>query len=115
MNIEYADTTVKKYFTDFNFMQRKKGHDLARIVKKRCDQLRAAENFNRYLSFGLGKPHLLRGDLKGCYGIHITGNIRLIVVPVSEGLDSQSLLECSTVIIKGVMDYHGEKYEWIIP
>lgn len=96
-------------------MKRNKGNDLARNVKKRFDQLRAAENFGQYLNTGLGKPHPLHADLKGYYATHITGNLRLIVMPESENLDPESLRECSTVIIKGVMDYHGQKYEWIIP
>ncbi|MDD4570831.1 MAG: hypothetical protein PHE70_12030 [Tepidanaerobacteraceae bacterium] len=28
---------------------------------------------------------------------------------------SASLTKCDSVIIEGVMDYHGQKQEWLIP
>ncbi len=115
MELKYEKPVVEKYFNDFVLMSKEKGKDLTRTVKKRCDQLKAAANFSIYLSTGLGKPHPLYENLKGCYGIGITGNIRLIVRPDVEGLDPGSLKKCDSVIIEGVVDYHGRKYEWIIP
>lgn len=75
----------------------------------------ASPNFQLFISLGLGKPHRLYGDLNKCYGISITGNYRLIVKPVCNEIDINSLKCCDTVIVKGVVDYHGEKYNWIIP
>lgn len=115
MEIEYSNVTVEKYFKDFNLMKKDKGADLAKATKKRYDQLKAAENFNIYLTTGLGKPHPLYGNLKGRYGINVTGNIRLVIKPHAESLDPISLKECKTIIIEGMMDYHGQKIEWIIP
>lgn len=115
MKLEYGNAVVEKYFSNFNLFKKDKGSNLARTTKKRCDQLKAAKNFGIYLSTGLGKPHPLFGNLKGCYGINITGNIRLIVKPDVESLDPESLKKCTVVIIEGVMDYHGQKTEWIIP
>ncbi len=109
------ERTVEEYFSDFKLMKKKIGVDLTRGVKKRYDQLKAAANFSIYLSTGLGKSHSLVGNLKGCYGINISGNIRLIVKPNVENLDPVSLKKCDLVIIKGVMDYHGQKHEWLIP
>ncbi|MFY9217286.1 MAG: hypothetical protein WBJ82_07085 [Tepidanaerobacteraceae bacterium] len=115
MKLKYNNPSVEKYFSDFNIIAKKKGKDLARAIKKRCDQLKAAPNFSIYLSTRLGKPHPLYGNLKGCYGISVTGNIRLIVRPDVESLDPVSLQKCDSVIIEGVMDYHGQKHEWLIP
>ena len=115
MKIEYANATVEKYFKDFDLMKKDKGADLAKNAKKRLNQLIAAENFSIYLNTGLGRPHPLYENLKGRYGISITGNIRLVVNPDAEALDPVSLKECKTIIIEGVMDYHGQKIEWIIP
>ncbi len=111
----YKKPSVEKYFSNFALMSTKLGKDLTRTIKKRCDQLEAAANFSIYLSTGLGKPHSLSGNLKGCYGISISGNIRLIVRPDAESLDPASLTKCDSVIIEGVMDYHGQKQEWLIP
>ena len=110
-----SENRVERYFSDFDLMRKKIGKDLAVTVKKRYDQLRAANNFSVYLMTGLGKPHLLVGNLKGCYGISVSGNIRLVVKPDVESLDAASLKECDSVIIKGVMDYHGQTQKWLIP
>lgn len=115
MEIEFDDKKVKTLFDDFNLMAKKKGIDLTKMIKKRYDQLRAAETFADYLSTGLGKPHTLVGNRSSMYGINITGNIRLIVKPVSEDLRLESLKSCIKVIIKGVEDYHGDKTTTYIP
>lgn len=96
-------------------MGKKIGMETARAVKKRVDQLRAADNFFMYIRLGLGRPHPLPGTLKGRYGIRVTRNIRLIVKPMCEQLDSLSLQACKAIIIEGVADYHGTNIEWIIP
>lgn len=115
MKFQYENQAVEKCFDDFDLMKRKIGKDLTRNIKKRYDQLKAAANFGIYLTTGLGKPHPLTGNLKGYYGISVSVNIRLIVKPDAESLDPASLIKCDSVIIKGVVDYHGQKQEWLIP
>ena len=115
MEFKFENQKVEQYFEDFTLMKKKIGQDLARGVKKRCDNLKAANNFGIYLSTGLGKPHSLVGDLKGCYGVNISDNYRLVIRPVTESLDPASLKECDTIIVEGVMDYHGPKNKWLIP
>ena len=101
MKLGYENPSVERCFRDFDLMRRKIGNDLARGAKKRYDQLRAAANFSIYLSTGLGKPHPLYGNLKGYYGISISGNIRLVVKPDAESLDPDSLKKCDSILIKG--------------
>ncbi|WP_066633943.1 type II toxin-antitoxin system YoeB family toxin [Desulfolucanica intricata] len=115
MKFQYENQAVEKCFSDFDLMKRQIGKDLTRNTKKRYDQLKAAANFGIYLTTGLGKPHPLTGNLKGYYGISISGNIRLIVKPDVDSLDPASLRKCDSVIIKGVVDYHGQTQEWLIP
>lgn len=114
MLIEYESESVRKIFNDFDLMKIEIGMDRARATKKRLDQLKAALNFGIYLTTGLGKPHPLHENLTGYYGISITGNLRLIVKPDAESSKPEALKECKTVVIKGVMDYHGRKNEWLI-
>ncbi|MDD4528231.1 MAG: type II toxin-antitoxin system YoeB family toxin [Candidatus Margulisbacteria bacterium] len=113
--IEYDNKTVLEYFNDFELMKKEIGSNIARAAKKRVNQLIASPNFSVYLTTGLGKPHPLYEDLKGYYGITITGNVRLIVQPYTDSLEAAALKNCDTVIIKGVMNYHGRKNEWLIP
>lgn len=115
MDTDYESESIKKYFDDFDLMKKKIGSELTRTTKKRFNELKAANSFSIYLSTGLGKPHPLYEDLKGYYGISISGNRRLIVRPDTDSLDPIALKSCDTVIIKGVEDYHGSKHEWIIP
>lgn len=97
-------------------MKKAIGFELTRAVKKRYDQLKAANNFSLYLSTGLGKPHALVGE-NGCYGVHITANWRLVIKPLTDDLSPESLKKCDTIQIKGVVDYHGKgaKNNWLIP
>ena len=115
MLIQYETESVRKAFSDFGWMQKKIGKDTTRAIKKRLDQLRASLSFSIYLAADLGKPHSLAGDFKGYYGIAITGNVRLIIKPNAANLTSETLKNCDTVIIKGVVDYHGGKNEWLVP
>ena len=42
-------------------------------------------------------------------------NYRLIVEPLSDTLDDDSLRKCKKINLKGVADYHDGKCEWLIP
>jgi len=115
VKLQYENHTLEAYFDDLELMQKKIGKELTRNIKKRCDQLIAAANFSIYLATGLGKPHPLVADLEGYWSISISANMRLIVKPVAESSDPASFKNCEAVIVKGVMDYHSQKQEWLIP
>lgn len=116
MQFEYQDEKVRKILCDTKTLQRKVGLEMGRKIKQRMNQLEAAENFNQYLTkIALGKPHHLEGDLNKCFGISITANYRIVVEPLETELDVESLKNCKVLNIKGVLDYHGGKNEWIIP
>ncbi len=116
MQFEYQDEKVRKILCDAKVLQRKVGLEIGKKVKQRVNQLKAAENFNQYLTkIGFGKPHPLVGDLDKCYGIYITANYRMVVEPLQTELDMESLKNCKLLNIKGVLEYHDGKNEWIIP
>jgi proteic killer suppression protein/toxin YoeB len=115
IEIVYDNKKVEDLFSDFSRMQKKCGADLTKQIKKRFGQIKAAQCFFDYLSLGLGSPHSLEGEFAGCYGISVTGNIRIILKPICDDLTPESLKACDEAILKGVADYHGQKVEWIIP
>lgn len=124
MHIEYEESKVKELFEDLvliqssrNLMRKLIGPELTKAVKKRYDQLKAASNFSIYLSTGLGKPHLLTGNMSALYGVFVTANWRLVIKPVSVDSRAESFKDCDTIIIKGVVDYHGKgsNNNWLIP
>lgn len=122
MFINYENNSVEKLFTDLcdvtnskNLLLKKIGKDKTMAAKKRKNQIEAAPNFKSYLDLRLGKPHALHGDLEGLYAIEITADTRMIIRPVADDLSAEALSKCDTVIIKGILNYHGGKNEWLIP
>ena len=97
-------------------MQRKIGYELTREIKKRYNQIVAFDSFFALFQSRIGKIEPLDENLKGFYSMHVSGNYRLILKPVSKDLKPENLKQCDTLIIKGVIDYHGKgsKNNWII-
>ena len=122
MEIVYKNKKVEKIFLDMNdvihsknLLQRHIGKERAITVKRRKNQIEAAPNFNSYLKLHIGNPHLLHEDLAGLYGVDIDPHLRLIIKPVSDDLSPESLAKCETVVLIGLVEYHGEKNEWLVP
>ena len=115
MQLELYDSKVKKIMENADKLIKKVGLDMARKIKQRFNEMKASANFLEYLNYGIGKPHPLSGNLNNLFGIHLNKNYRLIVEPLTEKMDNESLKECKKVNIKGVVEYHDGKNEWIIP
>ena len=115
MDLKVHNNKVAKIINDPKEVQKKIGLEMAKTLKRRFNELKASSNFKEYLDMGIGKPHSLLGELNKCYGISINKNYRLIVEPLVESLDIESLKECQNINIKGVVEYHAGKYEWLIP
>lgn len=115
LQIEADNRRFEKKLSDIENLKKTIGIDMTRALKQRIDQLRAADNFKEYLDIGLGDPHPLVGNFDNLFGIKINRNYRLIVEPLSEMLDDDSLIKCKKVNLKGVADYHDGKCEWLIP
>lgn len=115
LQIEYESKKVQRFFEDYDLLRKKIGVEFARSVKKRMDQLRAADTITNYFDTGLGNPHWLQGNLKECISISISGNYRLVVRPKVNCKGNDILELCNIIIVKGVEDYHGTKSNWLIP
>ena len=114
IDVSYTNSNVEQYFTDFDNMKRKIGNNETRTVKKRMDQIKASVTFFEYLILRLGSPHPLTANLKECYGISITGNMRLIIKPLCADRKPETLKTCTSIEVKGVIKYHEGKEEWLI-
>ena len=92
--------------------RRQKYGDRASAIKKRLDEIEAANSLDVLLK-GLGWNKPLKGEYKGKFSCRITGNYRLIYEPYfdeycemsqkSEGLDLSKVV---AVKIVKVEDYH---------
>ena len=98
-------------------MQKEIGAELTRAVKKRYNQIVSFSSFFNFQQSGLGKMESLEGDRKGSYSLRVSANYRLIIKPKTSDRSAESLKKCDTLIIEGVIDYHGKgkKFSWIIP
>ena len=123
IRFEYEDEWIKELFNDLNdircsrnLMRKQIGPELTKAVKKRYNEIKAHSCFSK-LQQGPGKIESLTGNLKGCYSLRLNANFRLIIKPKSYDLSVESLNNCDTVIIKGVIDYHGtgNRRNWLIP
>ena len=112
MKIRYANQKVEKFFSDYAVMQKKIPYEWVRTIKKHMDRLKAAECFGDFLALGLGKPEQLKGYKNIRYAIHITPNVRLIIELL---VNSNTVVICEELEVKGVSDYHGGKENWYIP
>lgn len=117
IEIKFNNKKVEKLFDGFKYskMLNKIGPNLTRNIKKRIEQISASSSFYAYLDTKLGKPERLSGKDSNEYSIHITANYRLIVEPITKGFEKDDLLNCDSVYVKGVVDYHGDKENWIFP
>lgn len=105
MEIEWHNHEIQKKMSNMEELRKIIGIELAKMVKLRFNQIEATENFQEFMKYGFGKPHPLKGNMKRYFGVGITGNYRLVVMPKGN----------QKIIVRGVIDYHGDKYNWLIP
>ena len=116
IEIKHDNNKVKKLFdNNYKKMIPKVGLDLTKTIKKRISQIKASSSFYAYLQTKIGKPERLSGADDNKYSIHLSANYRLIVQPITTGFDREDLLKCDSIYVKGVVDYHGDKENWIFP
>lgn len=96
-------------------LQKKIGLEITVAIKKRYNQILSCNSFIEIIQNGFGKPESLTGNLKGYFSLRLDANNRLIIRPKSADLTAESLKKCDTVIVKGVIDYHGKGNNWIVP
>lgn len=115
MKITFANTKVEKTMTDAKALVRKIGQPLAKATIRRMNELDSFNNIIELFAGGLDNPHWLEGNLYGCIGWSITGNVRLILDAGMKPNETRLQYGLSEkIIIKGVVDYHGGKNEWLI-
>lgn len=93
-------------------MQKVISFEWVRSIKKYMDYFNAADTFGDFLSLGLGKSEQLSGYEKITYSIRVSSNIRLIIELIAT---TETINTCNQIVVKGVCDYHGDKYNWYIP
>ena len=106
------DNRVAKYMENDLALIKKIGPEKAKIVRRIVDALQASIDLQVFLKTSAGRPHALNGKHKGEYAVKVTANYRLIfeIVKGNEYINKSDIVK-----VKGVVDYHGENEEWIMP
>lgn len=112
MKITYANSAVKKYFSDYNKLKKTLPADWVKTIKKHMDRLETAECFGDFLKLGLGKPEQLKGYEQIRYSLHVAANVPLIIEP---NANQDTVMICTEIEVEGVSDYHGRNENWYIP
>lgn len=91
-------------------------YDLAIMIKKRCDILKASPNFLFLLNNPICHFEQLTNNLNGYYSLRLNKNYRLIIEPSHTYTTNLEYEKCEEIYIEGVVDYHGKgKNNWLIP
>ena len=121
MEVENLNSNINTLLSDLfdivdsrNLLQKKIGPILAKKTKMRISHLKSSSTFQKYLDFHIGNPHSLKGDFEKYYGVDLDAHTRLIIQPNPPDLSSEALKICEKVVIIGIVDYHGDKNEWLI-
>lgn len=110
MDIYFKSDKEKKLFNSQDMLKRKYGKDAANKIRRRLDDLYAADNLEDMSSFP-GRTHELSADHDGNCSIRIDKKLRLIFAPYQNpipikadgGIDRTQI---TSIIIIGVENYH---------
>lgn len=108
MDIVFEDKDVERLCSDEKHMMKMLGKACAKKLQTRLNELCVAANLDEVVS---GRPHPLRGDFEGCFGLDLKGGNRLVIRPNHSppplledgGLDRKSV---TSVCVVFVGDYH---------
>lgn len=103
MKISYKTSKFEKICNDFSKSKKEYGDQIAKKLHQRIGELKASQNFGNALKIRSMRLHPLHGKLEGKYGADLTGNYRLILLPVGDNIEIEKIEEVS---LEEVMDYH---------
>lgn len=111
MDISFESQQDAELYNDTKALARKFGAEQAKRIRKRLDQLFAAERLSVFAGGAFGRCHELKADRKGQLTLDLKHPFRLCFVPANEpiptkddgGLDWDKV---TAVRIVGVIDPH---------
>ena len=108
MDIEFANTRLKKLCEDRRVATRKLGADSARRLGTRLAEIQSASCVQELFA---GRPHPLSGDRQGEFAVSLAGGGRLVFVPNDDpprvtDTGQVNWQEVSSVKIVFAGDYH---------
>lgn len=112
MDIEFDTQKLERLCNDDTKLKRELGFEQAKRVRRRLDDLHAAETLAVMMTLPQARCHELKGDRKGQFSVDIKHPYRLIFVPANKpvpklpdgGID---ISKVTAVRIVGMEDTHG--------
>lgn len=83
MDILFRTDSLRRDCTEDKRMQRAWGADRSKVLRRRLDQLRAAENLEHFRLAFHRRCHELKANHAGCLSIDLDGGHRLLIEPQS--------------------------------
>lgn len=116
MKIRYRNKKIEKLLNNPQYAIRILGKYIAEKVYLRKDQIESADTLEIMITGRIGRCHPLHHDFEGMFGLSLKEQVRLIIQPdvKQDCIIYEELIKCKSVIVIGVVDYHGEKNEWIL-
>ena len=110
MDISYANRRIEKICTDEKVARKELGHDGAKVLKLRLEQIRDSANLED-LRLLPGAWHELSGNRKGQLACSITKLKRLVFMPANDPIPIKSdggldWSEVTAVMNIEIVDYH---------
>ena len=112
MDILFRTKKLQKQCCEEKKTVRTWGNSQAELIRRRLDQLSAAETLDIMPMLGQGRCHALTGNRAGQFSLDLVHPYRLLIEPANDpvprkpdgGIDIQKV---TTVRILGVEDTHG--------
>lgn len=104
MNIIYSSRKLEKILTNPRLIK-KHYNILSQSLMVRLSELRAANSLAEISCNPPPRRHKLRGELNGCWGVDVSRNYRIIIMPQAEHneYDPKTITD---ILIKDIADYH---------
>ncbi len=112
MLLSYKNSKLEKEFCDIKLLKRRWGEEQAKLIARRLEQLKAADNLEVLRTLPQLRAHELKGNRAGQISLDVRHPYRLLIEPDQEeipreqdgGLDWQKITQ---VRVLGVEDTHG--------
>lgn len=98
LQISYKNKKIERICTDTSYARKKHGIDMAKKIHQRINEIKASNDVENMLRYGIGRCHELKGDKSGEYAVDLVHPYRLIF--------SVKRNEIVIALIKEIIDYH---------
>jgi proteic killer suppression protein len=110
VNIQFADQKLAKEANDAKLLRRRHGDQRARLIRRRLDELRAAQTLEEMRSLPAARCHELRGNRAGQLAVNLDQPYRLIFTPAppipAKADGGMDWARVTAILVLGVENYH---------